>query len=132
MKSSTSTILLPISLEARSRQNCIISDSRVLTQVEATRQTYSRTISRRNFSSRAIDAYKRLYAFWIFWAWSKHACGKGLGNNVTGAVVAKTPRGSASAETTDNGGLTVKPWATDQSLIVERSCSDSDGVRFGG
>lgn len=51
---------------------------------------------------------------------------------MTGAVVASTPWGSASALTRDNGGLTAKPLAIDQSLIVETSRSDSAAVKFGG
>ncbi len=51
---------------------------------------------------------------------------------MTGAVVAKIPRGSASAATTVGGGLTASPFAMDQSLIVETSCSNSEDVRLGG
>lgn len=65
-------------------------------------------------------------------ACSKHDLGKGLGNRVTGAVVARIPRGSASVETTAGGGLTANPWAIDQSLIVASSWLDSAGVRAGG
>lgn len=65
-------------------------------------------------------------------ACSKYTRGKGLGNNVTGTVVASIPRGSASADTIDVGGRTVKPLAMDQSLMVEASCSDSVIVRSGG
>lgn len=49
-----------------------------------------------------------------------------------GAVVAKTPWGSASGERKAGGGLTARPWAIDQSLIVDRICSDSAIVREGG
>lgn len=51
---------------------------------------------------------------------------------MTGAVVAKTPRGSASAATRDGGGLTANPFAMVQSLIVDTSCSVSAAVRVGG
>lgn len=51
---------------------------------------------------------------------------------MTGAVVAKTPLGSASEETKASGGLTVSPWAIDQSLMVDRICSDSLVVKVGG
>lgn len=42
-------------------------------------------------------------------ACSKHMRGKGLGNRVTGAVVAKIIWGSAVDETRVGGGRTVRP-----------------------
>ncbi len=65
-------------------------------------------------------------------AWSKHTFGNGLGNKVTGAVVAKTPSGSVSVDMRDGGGLTAKPFAMVQSLIVAARCSHSASDKFGG
>lgn len=62
----------------------------------------------------------------------KHTRGKGLGKSVTGAVVARIPRGSSSTDTMETRGLTARPLAIDQSLILERSCSDSAAVKSGG
>ena len=63
---------------------------------------------------------------------SKQARGKGLGKRVTGAVNAKTPEGSLSAEINAVDGRTARPFVIDQSLRLERRWVDCSGLKSGG
>ena len=60
----------------------------------------------------------------------KAGLGKGLGNKVTGALMARMPSGSLG--TTAGGGRTARPWAMDQSLMTCTRCSCSRASREGG
>ena len=51
---------------------------------------------------------------------------------MTGAGVAKTARGSCSAETKLDGGFTVRPWAMDQSIRLVKRYLDCSSFSAGG